>query len=69
VATVFWRHVDPGIRTVLPKIGDPDLAEVIESPDTMWYDRYSVIPGYQDSFGDNSSTPIGFRPNSPTTRG
>src|SRR5687768_15889400 len=33
----------------MPKVGDAWLKDVLESPDTMWYDRYSIIPGYQDS--------------------
>lgn len=47
----------------LPCVTDPWLAGVLESADTMWYDAESIIPGYQDSFGDNVTTPIGMRPN------
>jgi hypothetical protein len=39
------------------------LRETVESVDTFWYDKHSLTPGYQDSFGDNIQTPIGFRPN------
>src|SRR5262249_43527383 len=39
------------------------LRDVLESTRTLWYDKKSLIPGYQDSFGDNVETPIGFRPN------
>lgn len=46
-----------------PHIGDAWLLGVLESADTMWYDSASIIPGYQDSFGDNVVTPIGMRPN------
>jgi hypothetical protein len=45
-------------------VGDADLKALLESCDTMWYDHRSIIPGYQDSFGDNVELPIGFRPNS-----
>jgi hypothetical protein len=48
----------------MPHVADPWLRDVLESPDTMWYDRLSIIPGYQDSFGDNTQLPIGMRPNS-----
>jgi hypothetical protein len=48
----------------MPHVADPWLKAVLESPDTMWYDRLSIIPGYQDSFGDNTQLPIGMRPNS-----
>ena len=46
-----------------PRIADPWLRAVFESVDTMWYDHGSIVPGYQDSFGDNVVTPIGMRPN------
>ena len=39
------------------------LRDLLESPRTLWYDRASLVPGYQDSFGDNIETPIGMRPN------
>lgn len=48
----------------MPHVADPWLKAVLESPDTMWYDKLSIIPGYQDSFGDNTQLPIGMRPNS-----
>src|SRR5690606_25086050 len=35
----------------------------IESARTLWYDKHSLTPGYQDSFGDNQIAPIGMRPN------
>lgn len=46
-----------------PTIDDPWLLGVLESADTMFYDHRSIVPGYQDSFGDNVVTPIGMRPN------
>lgn len=45
------------------RVADPWLAGVLESSDTMFYDHASLVPGYQDSFGDNVVTPIGMRPN------
>jgi hypothetical protein len=48
----------------MPRVADPWLKGILESADTMWYDRLSIIPGYQDSFGDNTQLPIGMRPNS-----
>ncbi len=48
----------------MPHVADPWLKGILESPDTMWYDKLSIIPGYQDSFGDNVQLPIGMRPNS-----
>jgi len=39
------------------------LRDALESPRTLWYDKRSLTPGYQDSFGDNIDTPIGMRPN------
>jgi hypothetical protein len=39
------------------------VRETYESTQTFWYDKGSLTPGYQDSFGDNIETPIGFRPN------
>jgi hypothetical protein len=29
----------------------------------MWYDRFSIVPGYQDSYGDDLNFPVGMRPN------
>ncbi|MBL9015209.1 MAG: hypothetical protein JNL83_13585 [Myxococcales bacterium] len=36
---------------------------LLESAETLWYDKHSLTPGYQDSFGDNVVAPIGMRPN------
>ena len=47
----------------MPCVVDPWLVGILESADTMWYDKRSIIPGYQDSFGDNSVLPTGMRPN------
>ncbi|MGE0786103.1 MAG: hypothetical protein AB7S26_10470 [Sandaracinaceae bacterium] len=46
-----------------PTIGDAWLLGVLEDPSTMFYDHATIVPGYQDSFGDNVVTPIGMRPN------
>ena len=47
----------------LPCIKDKSLRRVLEHPDTIFYDKTTMIPGYQDSFGDNTQLPIGMRPN------
>ncbi|NVB80800.1 MAG: hypothetical protein HOV81_20555 [Kofleriaceae bacterium] len=47
----------------VPCIAPGRVRDVIESPHTFWYDKHSLTPGYQDSFGDNVITPIGMRPN------
>jgi hypothetical protein len=47
----------------MPCVGEGWLRDTIESADTVWYDKASLTPGYQDSFGDNVVTPIGMRPN------
>ena len=52
------------VASRLPRVACGWLHDAIEDPDTMWFDRHSIIPGYQDSFGDNVIAPIGFRPNS-----
>ncbi len=51
------------IRKRLPVVNDKALSEILCSASTIWYDRTTIIPGYQDSFGDNVVAPIGFRPN------
>ncbi len=52
------------LATRVPCVEDASLRAILESPDTMFYDRWSMRPGYQDSFGDNVILPIGMRPNS-----
>jgi hypothetical protein len=47
----------------MPCIEAGTARSVIESARTIWYDKKSLTPGYQDSFGDNVTTPIGMRPN------
>jgi len=47
----------------LPCLAPGAVRSLVESPRTLWYDKTSLTPGYQDSFGDNVVTPIGFRPN------
>ena len=47
----------------MPCVADPALRGLLESPDTMFYDRQSIVPGYQDSFGDATTFPVGMRPN------
>ncbi|MCW5804973.1 MAG: hypothetical protein KIT31_21565 [Deltaproteobacteria bacterium] len=47
----------------MPCVPPGALRDTLESPRTLWYDKHSLTPGYQDSFGDNVVTPIGMRPN------
>jgi hypothetical protein len=47
----------------VPCLAPGDLRATIESTRTFWYDKKSLTPGYQDSFGDNVVAPIGMRPN------
>ncbi|MEZ4752225.1 MAG: hypothetical protein R3B54_16800 [Bdellovibrionota bacterium] len=51
------------LRPRFPRVFNPALQEILDSDKTLWYDALSIVPGYQDSFGDNIETPIGFRPN------
>jgi hypothetical protein len=51
------------IASRMPCIAAGDTRDVVESVQTFWYDKKSLVPGYQDSFGDNVVTPIGMRPN------
>ena len=47
----------------LPCIADGELVAILESPDTMLYTHASIIPGYQDSYGNGIDFPVGMRPN------
>jgi hypothetical protein len=51
------------IAARMPCVPPGALRDTLESTATLWYDKHSLTPGYQDSFGDNVETPIGFRPN------
>jgi hypothetical protein len=51
------------ILSRLPPIDDAWLNDVLSNSDTMFYDRSVIVPGYQDSYGDNREFPVGFRPN------
>ena len=51
------------IASRAPCLPPGELRDAFESTHTFWYDKHSLVPGYQDSFGDNVQTPIGFRPN------
>lgn len=46
-----------------PCVVPGSVRDALESARTLWYDKHSLTPGYQDSFGDNVVTPIGMRPN------
>lgn len=52
-----------GFAARMPCIDHGRARDAIESADTIWYDKHSLVPGYQDSFGDNQVLPIGMRPN------
>jgi hypothetical protein len=51
------------IAARIPCLPAGSLRDTFESTRTLWYDKHSLTPGYQDSFGDNVVTPIGMRPN------
>ncbi len=51
------------VASLMPCIADPELVQLFESTDTMWYDKFSIVPAYQDSAGDNVTFPVGLRPN------
>ena len=51
------------IASRAPCVAPGALRDTLESVQTFWYDKAALTPGYQDSFGDNIETPIGFRPN------
>jgi hypothetical protein len=51
-------------KAALPKVAWPELQTMLESPSTLWFDKATMIPSYQDSVGDNAQTPIGARANS-----
>lgn len=62
--TIMDPHKMQRIKSILPPIADQRLRSILFDPNLMWYDRESIVPGYQDSWGDNTQAPIGFRPNS-----
>jgi hypothetical protein len=51
------------VAALMPCVTAGPLRDVLESTDTMWYGKTHIIPGYQDSFGDNVQLPVGMRPN------
>lgn len=48
---------------LLPQTESSELNQILKSSRTIWYDRNSLTPGYQDSWGDNVVGPVGMRPN------
>jgi hypothetical protein len=46
-----------------PCVIEPTLVDILESPDTMWYDHQAIVPAYQDSSGPVGGQPMGVRPN------
>jgi hypothetical protein len=47
----------------MPQINWAALDQIVRSPRTIWYDKKTMIPSYQDSVGDGQTTPIGARAN------
>ena len=35
-------------RTILPKVENPELEAILKDPNTLFFDRQSMVPGYQD---------------------
>lgn len=51
-------------KTALPHVAYKKLQDIFDSADTMWWDKETIVPSYQDCVGDGSFTPIGARANS-----
>jgi hypothetical protein len=51
-------------QAAAPKVAWSTLAQIFASPSTLWFDKATMIPSYQDSVGDGVETPIGARANS-----
>ena len=51
-------------RAALPKVGWTRLSKILESPSTLFWDKATIPPAYQDTVGDGSSLPFGARLNS-----
>ncbi|MFN0250897.1 MAG: hypothetical protein ACKV2T_28745 [Kofleriaceae bacterium] len=51
------------IAARMPCVVPGAIRDALENLGTYWYDKHSLTPGYQDSFGDNVVAPIGMRPN------
>jgi len=60
---IIARETLARVAARMPCVLAPTLRAILESPQTMWYDHATIVPGYQDSFGDNVVAPIGMRPN------
>lgn len=58
-ATTLARY-----RAALPRVAFQRLQSVLDAPSTLWWDKETITPSYQDSVGDGSYTPIGARANS-----
>jgi hypothetical protein len=50
-------------KAALPKVAYGRLADLLLSPSTLYWDKATMIPSYQDSVGDGAGTPIGARAN------
>ncbi len=51
-------------RKNMPRFAYERINEIIASSDTLWYDKESMIPTYQDTVGHARNAPIGMRRNS-----
>jgi hypothetical protein len=50
-------------RAALPKVAWGRLAAILASPSTLFWDKETIPPAYQDTVGDGSSLPFGARLN------
>jgi len=51
-------------RAALPKVAWTRLSKILLSPSTLFWDKATIPPAYQDTVGDGSSLPFGARLNS-----
>jgi hypothetical protein len=51
-------------RAALPKVAWARLAAILQSPSTLFWDKATMPPAYQDTVGDGASLPLGARLNS-----
>lgn len=63
IADIISADTLARVAARMPCISDPELVALFESTDTLWYDKASMVPSYQDSAGDNTTFPVGMRPN------
>jgi hypothetical protein len=51
-------------KGALPSVAFGVLTEIMNSPRTLWWDKETIRPAYQDTVGDGNIAPIGARFNS-----